>query len=123
MQRGYTAPPPTRMHLRVDTPRLSWLHEQNGKEEVFGCRRNRQREERTPLLAGGCGRLYREQRRRHERNHARRCDWRTSGRGITSFCCGGAAAVCLCLADVPLGGMIVTVRFVQRTGRAAHAAR
>ena len=54
MRRTHTRTPrPTRITIRADTRRLSWLDEENGEQEMFRDGRDGQRNERAPLLSAG----------------------------------------------------------------------
>src|SRR5262249_79872 len=56
--------------LRADTPRLSWLDEEDGEKEMLGNRRKRERYESAPVLGG----------RRRDGDHERD-DWGPSRGG------------------------------------------
>jgi hypothetical protein len=117
------APLPTRMHTRADTRRLFWLNQEDGEENVLRSGRNRQRNERAPLLRRACACRSREHRHPRQRDHARRGKGQSCGCRIATLSRGGTATVRLCLTDHARGGGLVAIRFVHRTGRAVHAAR
>ena len=108
---------------RVETPRASWLNQQNGEEQMSWNGRDGKRHECAPLPerrrrrgnddcgdGGECRRV-----RQHVRGT---CDGGLSPSGGR-----GATVVGLRLADRTLGIRAVGFRFVHRTARAINAAR
>src|SRR5947199_9197183 len=89
--------------IRADTPRLSWLNQQDGEEDVRRHRRHGPWNEGPPLLRGRNRRRNRKHRRRRERDHAGRRERRGRGRRLASFSRRGATAIGLRLADAVPG--------------------
>jgi hypothetical protein len=109
--------------FRAETPRLSWLDQQDGEQQMFGDGRDGKRYERTPLLQRRHSHGNDDAGRRGERSGVRQNKRWVRCRGLTAAGRRGAAVVGLRLADHMPRTRTARLRFVHRTSRAVRAAR